>query len=192
MKQKQKKRRENRLHTTVLITVIIVIILGLTVLTHGATTSSGGGCCGGCSCGGCCGGCCGDEYEDDDHDGFESQEDDSDSDNPSGENVCEQRAMTQNSATGSFKQTTLATGYEYTYSLDIIACREDMTYSIVLDGLKRMTPDSGIVKKGREVARSGTVSSSEIINFEQHDVFDRMCIEVSDASIGTQCYNETG
>jgi len=181
-----KKRRKN-IQFTILVTVIVVLSLSLIIFSSSGGSSSGG-CCSGCSCGGCCGGCCGDnEVEDTQLDGTEKQEDEIAAPAPVHKKIttiCETKNLASTKVDGSFKQTNYSDHYEYTYSFTIFACKQTVHYKAELDGLKRITVESGTVPINSSDAKSQTYSSKNVKNFENDDVFNRMILSLTDTSIG--------
>jgi hypothetical protein len=189
----QRKKLRKNLTTAALIIVISSLAIALIVFSSIGASSSGG-----CCSGGCCGGCCGDdEVEDTDGDGTDMTEDATTTTPPEiPPTICQQKGLSSTKVDGTFQQQNMSNRYEYIYSYTITACKETVSYQVMLDGLKIVYPDpGGTVPMNSTKSGSGTYSSESLLGYENDDMFNKMCITVSDTSVGANgpgkfCYPE--
>lgn len=197
------KRGKKGLQTFLIVMIIVCLAVPLIVFSSNGSSSSGGccgcsGCCsGGCCGGGCCGGCCESEsYDDTQGDGTDYGEDTGGtSAQPAAPTptVCETKGLSTTVVDGSFKIRNMSTYYEFTATYSIFACSQKLIYSVFVDGVKNMKVAAGTIPLGSSTEYSRTISSKETPGFEkEYNLFTKMCISVSDASVGSSgeiCYD---
>jgi len=179
-----KPQTKKNIITSLIVIAIVILAVPLIVHSQSSGGSSAGGCCGG--------GCCGDNTATDTQgDGGEVTEDKATSPAvPSQPTICETKGLRNTKVDLGLTVTNLSNHYEYAYTYSIIACSQDVSYTITLEGDRFYTADAGRIVKNGSIERSGSYSSEQVKNFERdYNLFKQICVATTDPGVAKTCVN---